>query len=753
MFHRLSVVVCLLVLFVGSVHSVKARKYGLLVGVSNYPNLEKRFQLSGPDNDVKLIASVLRQLEVEESDIKLLYSSHQQKPTKENIISALRELAAKTTAKDFVYLYFAGHGSRQPARAGDKEEEDGLDEIFLPEDVGSWSDEIGAVERAITDNEINTLITQIRANGTFVWANFDSCHSGTMLRSVNRIKWRKVDPNALGIPSNLKARPKSSGLISAPKSTPAPVTGNISVSRSKPGGFVAFYAAQSHELAPELKMPANSSSAKSHGMFTYQLAQAMMSGAGLSYRQLGQTILQNYVMQGMRATTPLFEGTHLDAQMFGRINRGGNHQWPVRIRSGSKASLFIPAGELQKIGKGAVFALLAKVSDGDDKAIGYAQAEHVEIFGTKLRPIAFEGKSSPDIATLPRSAYARLIKPSFQFGLSVAKPRLEDAKTDRERRIVNIIEAMTQEQQGEGKKQNGLRINWQEAGDPADIHLVFSPKPTRQQSEQAQTAAIGCVRNHLWFLDRTGALVCTGNKANLSFRLQQPSANFDQNVKTALGDWLNAIGKVRNLEQMVERFKGGRFARKLKIKLWVKPRSGGKEVIVDQASRLPLNEGDQIRLELQNKINSPVDLTILFIDSRFGITPIFPIRGGTNRISAKSVLGSVGGRITGDTVGLEGMVVVATKALAGSPVADFRYLGQKRLSRTKNVRSMGGAQQSKKDPELAAVEDLFSSAVFGKTATTKSGTRSTRSSGGRKRSTRTPFKHVAIKSLRWMVGN
>ena len=755
MFHRLSnvsrLVLLLLALLIGSGQSAEARKYGLLVGVSNYPNLEKKFQLSGPDNDVKLIRSVLRQMKVEEQDIKVLYSSNKQRPTRDNIISGLRELAEKTTAKDFVFLYFAGHGSRQPARAGDTEEEDNLDEIFLPEDVGTWSDEIGAVERAITDNEINTLITAIRANGTFVWANFDSCHSGTMLRSVNRIKWRKVDPNALGIPAAAPARAKLPSELSPIK---VPASGVVSVKSSKPGGFVAFYAAQSHELAPELKMPPNSSTPKSHGLFTYQLAQAMMSGAGLSYRQLGQTILQNYVLQGMRATTPLFEGTHLDALMFGRTNQGSNHQWPVRKRGGSKASLFVPAGQLQQIGKGAIFALLAKVSDADDKAIGYARAAHVELFGTKLMPIAYEEKPLLDIGALPRSAYARLIKPSFKFSLSVAKPRLGDVATDRERRVVKIIAAMASEQNSD-KNSNGLQIKWQEAGAPADIHLVFSP------SENKQATATGCSRNHLWFLDRTGALICTGSKANLSFRLQTPSIDFDQNVEKALGEWLNAIGKVRNLEQMVERFKGGRFARKVKIKLWVQPANGDKEVIVDQASRRPLLAGDKIRLELDNGSNSPVDLTVLFIDSHFGITPIYPTRGGTNRIAAKSQLKGVGGRITSDTLGLEGMVVIATKALAGSPVADFRSLGQKKLSLTKNVRSMGGAQKSASSPELAAVEDLFNSAIFGKRATSHNRAQkraqkravSTRSVGGRKRSSRTPFKHVAIKSLRWMVGN
>ena len=201
MLHRLVTLFSLPLLLIGCLAgSAQARNYGFLVGVSNYPNLPKKFQLDGPDNDVRLMKSVLRQLKVEERDIKVLHSSNRKTPTRNNIVAGLRELAQKTKRNDFVYLYFAGHGSRQPARAGDEDEDDHLDEIFLPQDVGSWNDEIGTVERAITDNELHDLIRDIRANGTFVWAVFDSCHSGTMLRSLSRIKWRKVPQSALGIP-------------------------------------------------------------------------------------------------------------------------------------------------------------------------------------------------------------------------------------------------------------------------------------------------------------------------------------------------------------------------------------------------------------------------------------------------------------------------------------------------------------------------------------------------------------------------
>ncbi len=729
-----------------------ARTYGFLVGVSHYPNLPKKYQLNGPDNDVKLIMSVLRHLKVDERDITRLFSSSERKPTRSNIISGLRELARKTGKDDFVYLYFAGHGSRQPARTNDMDEDDGLDEIFLPQDVGSWNNDIGTVERAITDNEIHDLIADIRVNGTFVWAIFDSCHSGTMLRSLSRIKWRKVPSSALGIP----AQKKLSGRAPARKAVRAQRRATRSLrsrETGKPGGYVAFYAAQSHELAPELALPANADKPSSHGLFTYQLAKAMMSGNGQTYRQLGQQILQNYVKQGMRATTPLFEGTRLDAPMFGTVNQAAGTksamQWPVRLRGGSRKRLYVPAGQLQQIGKGAIFALLNNVLDKDEQAIGYAKAVHVELFGAQLLPVAFAGKPVPELKTLPKSAYARLVQPSFQFALTVAMPQHKDAQTARERRVAKIISRLASAQAG-SKQDNGLQVKWVVAGTAADINLLYSPpRSLFEKFKGLFNPARGCQRNRLWFSDRTGALICTGSRANLSFQLAEPSADFDENVELALRKWLNAMGKVRNLEQMAGRFKGGRFSRKVKIRMLVKRAGQTSEVELDQSSRPPLHEGDRIRLEIVNGSRASVDLTILFVDSSFGITTLFPTRGRTNRIAAGSRIDNVGGKITGDTVGLEGMIVIASKAGSGTPVADFSFLAQKKLSRRKAVRSMSRAVPEGRSTSAVAqgraLEDLFARAAFGNT------TRNTRSVRGSKRSPRTPFKSVSIKSLRWLV--
>ena len=51
--------------------------------------------------------------------------------------AALADLAGKVQRDDFVYLHLSGHGAQQPqAKTGN--ETDGLDEIFLPNDIGKW---------------------------------------------------------------------------------------------------------------------------------------------------------------------------------------------------------------------------------------------------------------------------------------------------------------------------------------------------------------------------------------------------------------------------------------------------------------------------------------------------------------------------------------------------------------------------------------------------------------------------------------
>lgn len=721
-----------------------ARTYGFLVGVSAYPHLKPELQLQGPDNDVELAAATLQRLGVAAADIAVLKSSGEQRPTRDNIINGIKTLTGRLEAGDIVYLHFAGHGSQQPVRDGDGSEGDGLDEIFLPEDVDKWQDEIGAVDKAISDNELDELITNIRRTGAFVWAVFDSCHSGTMLRSVSRIKWRNVDPGALGIPRRADPSPPAGG-AGRHFGRPSPVeTGAGAGSAGQLGGFVAFYAAQTHELAPELALPPGSEQPKAHGLFSYALAEAVASAPNATYRQLGQIILQKYVKQGMRATTPLFEGTALDARVLGLVNEPAPVQWPVTLRGSRDKKLYVPAGELNQIGRNALFALMNDAADEDNKAIGYARAGLVEPFGAELEPVAHDGKAPVDLAELPRSAYARLISPAFSFGLKVALPRAGDAVTEREKRLYAVIERMAAAASA-GSAAEGLNVEWVAGEADADVHLVLTPAAS-------DDATRDCARDRLWFTDRTGALLCTGMRANVAFEIGEPSAEFDANVRTALLDTLNRIGKVRNLEQMVGRFSDGAFGREVEVRLMVRRAGDSEERELDQSVRQPLRAGDTIRLDIANNARAQVDLTVLFVDSRYGINALFPSQGRTNRIEPGEHISNIGGQITDDTLGLEGAIVIASKAGDGAPVADFSFLQQQQLQQKRVVRAINGVQPAPDatSPATTLLDDLITRAGFGDEARAR--TRSVGAGSG-SGGARTPFRTVTLKSLRWIVGD
>ncbi len=190
-----------------SAASATAKTHALLVGATHYQHKDDSFHLEGPINDVELLAEVLTRggFGGEPADVVRLAGwpdEESARPTKANIERELGRLAEVAEKGDQVVVLLAGHGSQQPADDDPEDPEpDGMDEIFLPADVGEWNDEAGEVERAITDDEIGRRLDAIRAKGAFVWALIDTCHSGTMTRGGGE-RERSVPSSALGIPAS-----------------------------------------------------------------------------------------------------------------------------------------------------------------------------------------------------------------------------------------------------------------------------------------------------------------------------------------------------------------------------------------------------------------------------------------------------------------------------------------------------------------------------------------------------------------------
>ena len=149
-----------------------AETYGLVIGIDDYDHIP---DLQGAVNDARDIAAALEDMDAE---VTLLLDAE---ASRDAILSAWRDIAAKVERGDRFVISYAGHGSNEPA-AHPETEADGLDENFLL--AGFAPSGADAAER-IRDDEIATLLALTpEAQVIFV---ADACHSGTVSRNISPV--------------------------------------------------------------------------------------------------------------------------------------------------------------------------------------------------------------------------------------------------------------------------------------------------------------------------------------------------------------------------------------------------------------------------------------------------------------------------------------------------------------------------------------------------------------------------------------
>ena len=254
---------------------------------------------------------------------------------------------------DFVYLHLSGHGAQQPqAKAGD--ETDGLDEIFLPSNIDKWINREEGVPNALIDNEIGAALDAIRDKGAFVWVVFDCCHSGTATRAaeVDDELERKVEFADLvgGDDAARAAAVKAYDDISASASRGFDENGgrkpafNLTPTGAEPiarGKLVAFYAAQTVETTPEMPLPKGTPDAPRFGLFTFTILSKLAENPNVTYRQLGQAVLQQYSADGRTRPTPLVRGRTRRPRVRHRQDR--RHHAMADCRQGRRRRRSAPA--------------------------------------------------------------------------------------------------------------------------------------------------------------------------------------------------------------------------------------------------------------------------------------------------------------------------------------------------------------------------------------------------------------------------
>ncbi|MCU0899551.1 MAG: caspase family protein [Cypionkella sp.] len=620
-----------------------AENHALLIGANTYPNLKEDFWLKGPANDVKLVQTYLTTaapVPFAPQNVVVLADGVEgaPAPTLAAIRAAFADLAAKAQDGDFVYLHFSGHGSQAPAR--DPESElDGLDELFLPVDIGPWNDQVGEVENALVDDEIGQLIDAIRAKGAHVWAVFDSCHSGTVTRAApfgdEEVRVRQLPPDALGLPPDaLEGQSRSLAQPDARAKPEAPVDIGTGT-----GSFTAFFAAQTNEVTPEKNLPKGKPGRVPQGVFTYTLFETLAEYPGATYGQIGQEVLRKYAVKNLARSTPLFEGD-LGAIPFLGTPGPRVEQWPTTAEGGE---FTLPAGSLHGLAPGAVLALMPNAAAATEEAIGKVLLTSVDTFtavGTA------EGDALPD--PLPRGLYLRKTESAVDFTLTVALPEGDSAPAQA---LAAAMDALTEAA--------GPRITLVPAGADADLRLAVIPDSPRPDA--------------IWVLPGTGLAEDLSQTPSVSTADKDAAS-----LGATLGDTLTTMSKALNLLRLGAAVGPGT----LDVEVELQTRQGKGQPLVplarDAVPRLvPM---DEVHVLARNHMDQPVDVNVLYVAANYEISHWF-----SGRLQPGDTLKQGLFRISDDVLGAERMVVVMTPASPQSAVEDLSFLAQDALELTRGV--------------------------------------------------------------------
>lgn len=570
---------------------VCAELRAVLVGVSDYLTLDA--DLKGPANDARLMAEVLvargipaREIAVLTSDVSNLPTGVTiAPPTKAAITTALRNLANRAQPGDTVVFYFSGHGAQAPDQSGD--EGGGYDEIFLPADATGWKGEIGMVENALSDDELQLWAQPLLSRGVKLVGLIDACHSNTGFRSFPDSAGvaRGLSPQDLNIPD---------GTSSAP-STPA---------SSLSGDFVFLYSSQSDQRSFEYPV---GGSGLWQGAFTRQLAEVLRRSPKAAWAQvLAETSAR--MQQGTAAQMPDGEGPMLDQSLFGTAG-------PQRfiVQNGR-----LQAGLLQGLNPGDIVSLYAAPDGG--------------MVVAQITLTTVDARSARLPADAPTAAWAEVDQPAAPPDLSLAPPQ---------------------------------------QADPAD---AFDYTAWRD----ALDAHTRTAHPDLTPILTEGTIALAGPDGQLTSSSPRIRLQTNETEALALSRTLTEANHSLRLQRLFASVAGRNLTATAPLTLnWQRKAApdcgmGGDAASIDPAKGV--QPCDQLWLRFQNSSGRDLDVSILYFNADFSITPLWPQHGLSNRLAAGE-RGRAGFQIDPNSLAAdEDILVLAVPVEPGSPRVDLTRL-------------------------------------------------------------------------------
>ena len=610
---------------------VMAREnYAIRVGASTYPGLKEQYWLKGPKNDIALVQRYLTTaapVPFAAANVTVLADgiAGAPAPTLAAIRGAFAELTTKVQPGDFVYLHFSGHGTQAPA-VHPETELDGLDELFLPVDIGAWSDDGGGVANALVDDEVGAMLDALTARGADVWVVFDSCHSGTVTRAApsgdEEVQSRMLPPEALGLTAE-QVEGVTTRAVDPRMAPEAPMAGT-----GKGGHLVAFFAAQTNEQTPERNLPRGQPGRRPQGVFTWTLFEALAEYPGATYAQLSQEILRKYAVKSLARATPLFEGD-MDRVVFSGEASPRVAQWPSTMTDGI---FTLPAGSLHGLTEGGAMALMASAADPTSAAIATVELTEVGTFTATATPVG----ALP--ADLPKGLTLRKLGEVIDFSLTVALPEPGSAPASA---LATVMAALT--------GGAGPRLRFVAAAQDADLRLAVIPGSPRPDA--------------LWILPSTGLADDLVRTPSVSTADKTPAQ-----LAGALDDTLLRMSRALNVLKL-----GAAVGGDAGVEVGLRTRSPANPTLHDlDTTGVPrLIPDDEVHIQATNTTDAAVDLNVLYVGSDFSITHMFKGRLQPGDTLRQGLL-----RITDDAFGRDRVILVMTPAKPQSAVEDLGFLAQ-----------------------------------------------------------------------------
>ena len=232
--------------------------------------------------------------------------------TRARITDAWTGLVRRSDPGDTLVLTYAGHGGQEPERVPGTER-DGRDEVLL---LGGFRSTGPGTRERIFDDELNQWFVEAGEHGLKVVFVADSCHSGTLTRSI--------DPRA----PRLSLRTAAYAITDDMLALDIP---DAAAALEEPDlDHVSFLAAgQEHERVPEIMLPEDTDQPEPRGALSYMFARAVEGAADfdrdgvLRRDELWRFVRENVRMKSEARQTPNLVPNTGGGEAVLQLNRAG----------------------------------------------------------------------------------------------------------------------------------------------------------------------------------------------------------------------------------------------------------------------------------------------------------------------------------------------------------------------------------------------------------------------------------------------